>query len=112
MEQWRVLTLMNIQNLKLDYMFNAYTATNFISEVEHSYKMNRETSGSAANYYIGPMTPVECIQGLETANLTEILIPGEDEEEKEVFSKRYVNSFDKQAFVGNREDYIQKVKSI
>lgn len=89
-----------------------YKVIEVISEVEHSYKMECETAGADANYYIGPMTPVEYIQGLETANLTEILIPGEDEEETEVFRKRYLNSFDKQAFGGNREDYIQKVNSI
>ena len=89
-----------------------YRVMEVISEAEHSYKMDCETAGSEPNFYIGTLIPIDYVQGLETATLSEILIPGEDEEETEAFRKRYLNSFDNQAFGGNREDYIQKVNSI
>lgn len=41
-------------------------------------------TGIIGNQYLGQMIPIEYIDGLETATLTEILIPGEDEEDTEV----------------------------
>jgi len=71
-----------------------------------------ETSGSDANSYLGTLIPIDYINGLQTAALTEILIPGEDEEETETFRTRYFISFDRIAFGGNRADYIEKVEKI
>lgn len=55
---------------------------------------------------------MEYIKGLQTAELTEILIPGEDEEETEDLRKRYFDSFNESAFGGNRADYLEKVNAI
>ena len=49
---------------------------------------------------------------MKTAQLTEILIPGEDEEDTEVFRQRYFDSFNEQSFGGNRAAYIETVKKI
>lgn len=76
------------------------------------YKVQCETEGSIGNQYLGQMIPIEYIDGLQTAQLTEILIPGEDEEDTEVFRQRYYDSFDSQSFGGNRQDYIEKVNAI
>ena len=89
-----------------------YKVTELISDLDHSYRMTCETAGAEPNYYIGTMTPIEYISGLTSAVLTEIIILGEDAEETEVLRKRYFNSFNNQAFGGNREDYIQKVTAI
>jgi len=74
------------------------------------FKLRCETSGSDANSYLGTLIPIDYINGLQTAAHTEILIPGEDEEETETFRTRYFNSFDRIAFGGNRADYIDKVE--
>lgn len=58
------------------------------------------------------MVPIEYIQGLKTADLTQLLVPGEDEEDTESFRKRYFDSFNEQSFGGNQADYIAKVKAI
>lgn len=58
------------------------------------------------------MIPMDYIQGLETAKLTDILIPGEDEEDTEHLRQRYFDSFSEQSFSGNRADYLEKVRSI
>lgn len=76
------------------------------------FKLQCEMSGSDANSYLGALIPIDYINGLQTAALTEILIPGEDEEETEAFRTRYFNSFDRIAFGGNRADYIEKVEKI
>ncbi|ABX41180.1 baseplate J/gp47 family protein [Lachnoclostridium phytofermentans] len=73
------------------------------------YELECEVSGSTPNGSIGKLIPIEYIDGLETAMITEILIPGEDEEDTEIFRKRYLDSFDAQAFGGNRTDYKEKV---
>lgn len=73
------------------------------------YELECEILGSTPNGSIGKLIPIEYIDGLETAMITEILIPGEDEEDTEIFRKRYLDSFDAQAFGGNRTDYKEKV---
>lgn len=87
-----------------------YVVTNQISP--GFYEVLCEVVGTIGNQFLGQMIPVEYIDGLETAKLTEVLIPGEDEEDTEVFRQRYFASFDSQAFSGNRQDYIEKVNSI
>lgn len=89
-----------------------YDVKELISDNDHTYKMVCETSGSGPNSYTGSMIPVEYINGLTSAELTEILIPGEDVEDTEVFRKRYKDSFNNQAFGGNIADYKQKVKAL
>ena len=44
------------------------------------YQVKCETPGIVGNQQMGTMIPIDYIEGLETAELTEILIPGEDEE--------------------------------
>lgn len=87
-----------------------YVAIEKITDGE--YKMQCETVGVDGNANFGQMIPIEYIEGLETAELTEILIPGEDEEDTEIFRKRYLQSFELQAFGGNVADYKQKTNAI
>ena len=87
-----------------------YIATEKIADGE--YRMQCETVGFDGNANFGQMIPIEYIKDLETAELTEILIPGEDEEDTEVFRKRYFESFESQAFGGNIADYKQKTNTI
>lgn len=77
-----------------------------------AYKVQCETAGTDGNRYLTNMIPMEYIPGLKTAELTQILIPGEDEEDTESFRKRYFDSFNAQSFGGNQADYIAKVKAI
>lgn len=71
-----------------------------------------ETAGNEGNLFSGQLIPIEYIDGLQTAVLTEILIPGNDEEDTEAFRTRYFDSFNSQAFGGNRADYKEKVGSL
>ena len=76
------------------------------------YQLKCETVGVDGNANFGELIPIEYIQGLETAQITDLLIPGEDEEDAESLRNRYFNSFDTTAFGGNQKDYIEKTNSI
>lgn len=87
-----------------------YIVTEKIADGE--YRVQCETPGTVGNQYFGQLIPIEYVEGLETATLTEVLIPGEDEEDTEDLRTRYFNSFDKKAFGGNVRDYIEKTNAI
>lgn len=76
------------------------------------YQVQCESEGEIGNLYFGDMIPMDYIDGLQAARLTEILIPGEDEEDTEVFRQRYFDSFEEQSFAGNRAAYIDMVRKI
>lgn len=76
------------------------------------YEITCETAGEIGNNYTGTVIPIEYVDGLETCTVSSILVPGEDEEDTEVFRQRYLNSLNAQAFGGNRIDYIEKINAI
>lgn len=71
-----------------------------------------ETAGAAANSYSGTLIPIEYVNGLTHAELVNVLIPGDDDEETEVFRKRVLDSFHSLAFGGNQADYVEKVTAM
>lgn len=77
-----------------------------------AYQVQCEKAGTVGNQYLGEMIPMDYIQGLETATLTEVLIPGEDEEETEHLRQRYFDSFNEKSFSGNRAAYLEIVRGI
>lgn len=76
------------------------------------YKAECETAGAAANDYAGTLIPIDYVDGLTSAELVELLIPGEDEEDTEIFRRRILDSFQSQAFGGNQADYIEKISGM
>lgn len=71
-----------------------------------------ETAGTAGNKPAGNMIAIDYTAGLQTAILTEVTVPGEDEEETEHFRERYLASFNSQAYGGNIADYREKINAI
>ena len=67
-----------------------------------------ETYGEEPNGSVGDLVPIDYIPGLTSAKITEMLIPGEDEEETESIRQRYLDSFNLQAYGGNIKDYEEK----
>ena len=76
------------------------------------YEITCETAGEVGNDYGATVIPIEYVDGLETCTITALLIPGEDEEDTEVFRQRYFDSLNAQAFGGNQIDYTEKVNAI
>ncbi|MDO4754447.1 MAG: baseplate J/gp47 family protein, partial [Bacillota bacterium] len=79
---------------------------------EGEYKLTCETPGDEGNRYKGVLYPIDYIEGFSSAVMTDILIPGEDEEGDDAFRKRYFDSFQSQAFGGNVADYKARVDSL
>lgn len=76
------------------------------------YKLLCETAGTEGNVHFGTLIPIDYIAGLETAELTEVLIPAIDDETVEDLRERYFTSMTSQAFGGNIADYKEKVKTL
>lgn len=80
--------------------------------VSNRYLAACETSGTVGNKTSGAAVPISYVQGLQRADIVEVERPGEDEEDTETFRKRYLASFETQAYGGNITDYQQKVGEI
>lgn len=73
------------------------------------YRMVCETAGTEGNSHFGILIPIEYIEGLESAELTELIIPAENDEDVEALRKRYLDSLSSLAYGGNVADYKEKV---
>lgn len=71
--------------------------------------MTAETAGAVGNAYFGTLFPVDYVDGLAGAVLSDVLIPGDDTEEDESLRGRYFKSYGSQAFGGNVADYKERV---
>ncbi|MCF6464213.1 baseplate J/gp47 family protein [Clostridium sp. Cult1] len=87
-----------------------YTVIEKITDGE--FKLECEEPGAIGNTYTGTLIPVEYIENLVSAELADILIPGEDEEDDEHLRKRYFDSLESQAFGGNIADYKKKTNEL
>lgn len=87
-----------------------YVVTEKISD--GIYKLICETAGIEGNTHFGTLIPIDHISGLETAELTELLIPAEDDETVEELRERYFRLLTSQAYGGNIADYKEKVEAI
>lgn len=76
------------------------------------YELQCEQAGTIGNDYIGTLLPIEYIKNLTTAELTDILVPGENLESDESLRKRYYESLESEAYGGNVADYKNKTKMI
>ena len=65
-----------------------YVVVGKATDGKGGYEVRCEAAGSIGNQFLGSMVPIEYIRGLQTAELTEILIPGEEEEETESLRQR------------------------
>lgn len=86
-----------------------YTVTGKLSE--GAFYVKCESYGTAGNI-TGEVTPIDYINGLETAEITDIYQWGEDEADESLIDEVYYSSLNSQAFGGNRADYLAKVRSI
>lgn len=75
-------------------------------------KLTCETAGTAPNGNMGDLIPIDYIEGLETAKISEILILGEDREDDEALRAKFFLTIAEPAFGGNPADYKEKTKAI
>lgn len=85
-----------------------YTVTEKTSD--GVYKVTCSEPGIEGNSHLGETFPVGYIEGLETAEITEVINPAIDDEDEESLRNRYFTSLTTDAFGGNVADYKKKVK--
>jgi len=86
-----------------------YTVTEKVSD--GVFYIRCDATGTGGNV-TGTATPIDYLEGLETAEITSVYQWGEDEADVSLIDETYYASLNSQAFGGNRADYLQKVKSI
>lgn len=92
-----------------------YEVTSIIDAATGEYQVTCETAGIVGNQQLGSLLTIETkndLNDMESAELTEVLIPGEDEEDVEDFRERYYAGFSNTSFCGNNSDYKERVSAI
>lgn len=70
------------------------------------YRMEAETGGTAGNQIFGSLLPIDFINGLARAELTDLLVPGTNRETDEELRIRYFEAARRPATSGNKYHYI------
>lgn len=92
-----------------------YEVSSIIDASAGCYQLTCETAGIVGNQQLGDLLTIESkedLNDMETAAITEILIPGEEEEDVEDFRKRYFDSFTNISFAGNVADYKTRIADL
>ena len=97
----------DITNFIVDSVYTLEGAT-----VPGSYILKCAKAGVIGNQYFGNITPVSPINGLASAELTDILIPGEDRQSTESLRTEYFSKMSTKAFSGNIAHYREEVLKI
>lgn len=80
--------------------------------VAGSYILQCTETGTIGNEYFGEIVPVLNLSGLATATLTDILVPGENDQDIEDLRQKYFETVNQKPFGGNITDYRQYVESL
>ena len=91
------------------------TATATVTEPQpgdYYYQLTAETPGSIGNEYTGPILPITVIPGLTSAQITSILIPGDDTETDDAFRQRIITALNEKPFGGNIASYRTAITDI
>ncbi|GLC87482.1 baseplate J/gp47 family protein [Lysinibacillus piscis] len=76
------------------------------------FKVEAQMAGAVGNRDYGELLPVEANNKLGKAILTDVIVPGEDEESDESLYQKYLEHIRDKAFGGNRAEYRKKVRAI
>ncbi len=79
---------------------------------DYYYQLTAETPGSIGNEYTGPILPITVIPGLTSAQITSILIPGDDTETDDAFRQRIITALNEKPFGGNIASYRTAITDI
>ncbi len=82
-----------------------YIVSDLLDPDAHAYLAVCETPGSQPNGLLGELTPITFVEGLESAELTELLVAGSDAEKEDAFLERYKASYQYDSYGGNISAY-------
>lgn len=80
-----------------------FTVTAAVSGTQ--YQLTADTPGSIGNDYTGPILPITAIPGLTSAQITDILVPGDDTETDTELRARLILALTDRPFGGNVASY-------
>ncbi|PZM65337.1 baseplate J/gp47 family protein [Paenibacillus dendritiformis] len=84
-----------------------------ISKIEVGvFNLESEQTGTIGNKVFGAMLPIDFVDRLARSELSEVLVPGDDDESDESLRQRYIEAVNEPAFGGNVSDYKQKLNAI
>ena len=72
-------------------------------------QLTAETPGTVGNEYAGTILPITPVPGLTSAQLTDILIPGDDTETEDALRQRLITALNDRPFAGNIAAYRQDI---
>ena len=81
-------------------------------EGSYYYQLTAETPGSIGNEYTGAIVPITTIPGLTSAQITDILVPGDDTETDSDLRTRLIDSLNNHPFGGNIAAYRSSILAI
>lgn len=94
----------------IDFQVTAVTSGE--DEDSYYYQLTAETAGTIGNEYTGPILPITAIPGLTSAQITDILVPGDDTETDEAYRERVYEALNDRPFGGNIAAYRQEILAI
>lgn len=94
------------------FVCNDYTYT--VAELidGYSYRMSCDVEGTEANTNFGALEPIDYVDDYRGGEITELLKPGTNDEDTEVFRARVLASFQNLTFCGNKADYRAEVNAL
>ena len=78
----------------------------------NQYQLTAETPGTIGYDYTGPILPITSVQGLTSAQITDILVPGDDEETDDELRARLITALTDKPFGGNIASYRTNILAI
>ena len=97
----------NLVNFKVKEVYTSEGET-----VAGSYIMECTEAGTVGNEYFGEIVPLINLTNLATATLSDILIPGEAEQDIEDLREEYFETVNQKPFGGNITEYRQFIESL
>lgn len=89
-----------------------FIVTELIEGTAYQCQLTAETAGTIGNEYNGPILPITYVPDLTSAQITDILIPGDNQETDSQLRERLVEALNSTAFGGNIADYKEKAGAI
>ena len=95
------------QKMELDekLICGDYSYTILEKTGEYEYLLECDTEGTESNTNIGELEPADYIDNYQGGRITEVITPGTDDEDIEIFRDRIMKTFQSVAFGGNKAYY-------
>lgn len=84
-----------------------YSVSKAIPNTAHEYELECEVAGAFGSEYVGALIPMNYIEGLKSAEIVGVIIPGQDIETDESLRERFFEGIKNQRSDGNVAQYMK-----